>query len=272
MNICERISCHDFIEIGEYVYFSNWFYNGLFKVEIKTGKTFFLGSFEGEKLFEKNIHWKMMLKNDKIYFFPRRGYHMHIYHVFDKKMQAVEIRKKDEKFFVIGEVMLEDDCIIFFSEQENYPIKKLKLNTLEVSQVKDMLPISEKCLPGYKNSSLASTIEKYHFIKYINYISWSRISNEKWYSFMPLGCHLLYYTERSNDLEVFPLTVINEEELREYLYKVKFEILKTSVLVELEDFKISSFIDAMNALNIFKLEQCKNKYIVGEKIWKIMGK
>ena len=69
MNMIERISCHRFVEIDGYAYFSNWFYNGLFKVEIKTGKTIFIGCFEKENFFEINIHAEVFRRENKIYFF-----------------------------------------------------------------------------------------------------------------------------------------------------------------------------------------------------------
>ena len=50
MRALERIACTNFVETDGYAYFSGRYYNGLYKVELETGKTAFLGYFEDEKL------------------------------------------------------------------------------------------------------------------------------------------------------------------------------------------------------------------------------
>ena len=55
MSVAGRISCRNFVDWNGYAYFSNWFYNGMFKVEIGTGNTTFLGHFEGDGFEFKGI-------------------------------------------------------------------------------------------------------------------------------------------------------------------------------------------------------------------------
>lgn len=268
MNALKRISCHNFIEVDGYAYFSNWFYNGLFKVEIKTGKTFFLGSFEGEKFFEPNIHWKIGLKEDRIYFFPRRGFHMHIYHLSDKTMQAIEIRKKTEKFFIIDNIILEGDYIIFLPQEKSDPIRRWDENTYKVTTVNGEFMIQEKLLYELENNSLSAIIEK-NRIRFANQISWKKLSDGNWYSFMPLGKELLCYSEEKNNLKIVPLVVNNPKEYQEHLHKVKMDFAKIEIFYEFWDFKVQNLINReVLSVLLKKEDDQENKYGSGKMIWK----
>ena len=123
MKRLERISCHNFVEINGNIYFSNWFYNGLFKVEYETGKTTFLGYFNDEKLTEKNIHLEVFLEEQKIYFLPRRGRHIHIYDLSDAFIQSIEIRKDSDEFDVIIDVMKKIIVLFSFLLRINFQLK-----------------------------------------------------------------------------------------------------------------------------------------------------
>ena len=129
MNVLERISCHNYIIANGYAYFSNWFYNAMFKVEIATGKTTFLGIFEDEAISERNIHCELFLRDEKIYFCPgRRGRHVHIYNLVNHLMQRVEIRKNSE-LLTISEVVLGDRSAFFVPQHKRFSVKKLDLES-----------------------------------------------------------------------------------------------------------------------------------------------
>lgn len=186
MDALERIACHNFVVADGYAYFSSWFYNGLFKVEILTGRTTFLGYFEGEKLSQRNIHWELLLKNGRIYFLPKMGRHMHIYKLSDQSMERVEIRSDSEKAFVAGEHRLQ------YKTEDSYPASML--------------------------------MEEYH-IERADRASWKRLSDGSWYGFLPMGRQLLRYSEETQELYSMPLAVVNGEELEKHLHKVRQSLL-----------------------------------------------
>lgn len=274
MNMLESISSYNFVEVDGYAYFSNLFYNALFKVEIETGRATFLGNFENEKISENNIHLEAVLEKDKIYFFPRRGNSMYIYHLTDRTLQAVEIRKKSEGFFVIEEVILEEDYIFFLPQKENNPIIKLDRNTCKVTKVSDKLRVQGKCLSEYRNRIPVTIVEKYN-IKHGLPISCRQMSNGKWYCFMPIGRQILCFRDGDYNLETIPLTVVNEPELQRYLYKVKQELFKARIFFpEFTDFKIQEFLEAVILFDKSIGTCCKGEdgYSIGEIVWKTVRK
>ena len=106
----------------------------MFKVEIRTGNTTFLGSFEGEKLFEINIHKEIFRLDNKIFFCPRRGGNVHIYDLSEETMSSISVRKKEEEFFVIDKAILEDGAIYLMPKQSEFPVRKLDLKSLRLTE------------------------------------------------------------------------------------------------------------------------------------------
>lgn len=271
MSVFERISCHKFVEVNGYAYFSNWFYNGMFKVEIKTGKTTFLGSFEGEKLCEINIHKEIFLRDGKIYFCPRRGGRIHIYNLADQSQCSVSIRKSDKEFFVTDNVFLEDNLVYFIPKQKDFSVRKLDLKSLTVTE--------ESRAFNYQGSSLTENkevfpnpglIEKYR-IERAEFFSWNQIYSKIWYGFLPLGRQLLKYTEGRNRIEKIPLTVINGEVLNEYLRKVREEAFNEELIVENKyKLDIQDFLDSMKMTEFSKSDGLNGNCRIGKKIWNIL--
>ena len=270
MNMFESISSYNFVEVNGYAYFSNLFYNAFFKVELKTGKTFFLGNFENEMLAENNLHLEVMLEEDHIYFFPRRGRHMFVYQLSDQSMRAVEIRKKSECFFVIEEVILKDNYIYFIPKQNNTPIKRMEKNTFRVTNVSNKLIVQGKCLSKDRNIIPTSIVKKYN-IQHGTPISCKQIFNGKWYCFIPVGRQLSCFSEGVNTLEFIPLTVVNEIEFQQYLYKVKQELFEARLFfdecdgVKFEEFLEATIFSSVLKENYYKMGKWRS---MGEKIWK----
>lgn len=270
MNRLERIGACNFIEINEEIFFSNCFYNGLFKVESKTGKTTFLGHFENEKLTERNIHLELFLKGRKIYFLPRRGHHIHIYDLDYYFIESIEIKKKSERFYIIENIMLENNNLIFFPFKENFPIKKFDLNTLKIKDVDYGLEFKKEFILEKKNDFPApELIEKYN-IKLPDFFLCKKMSNGKWCGFLPTGRQMLWYREGEDEFEVIPLAVTNQIKLNKYLDKVKQEIMK-------EPFHESEQINIMWMMNEQKIigktiGKNFSAVCLGKKIWKSVVK
>lgn len=272
MNMLESISSYNFVEIGGYAYFSNLFYNALFKVEIKTGKTIFLGSFENEKIAETNIHFGVMISEGQVYFFPRLGRYMHVYNLSDGTIQAVEVRKKSEQFIWFEDIILNDNFVYFIPKQDNAPIKKVEWNTYKVSSIHNRLLIKGERLFKYRNSVPKAIVERYK-IKYGEVVSCKQLNGGKWYFFKPIGRQMLYFTEGTNNLENVILTVVNEEELKKYLYKVKKNLFKTKIFFrEFEGFRLLEFLEVLILSDrvVWNRLEAENEYNIGKTVWNTM--
>ncbi len=272
MNMLESISSYNFVEIDGYAYFSNLFYNALFKVDIKNGKTTFLGYFKDEKIAETNIHFGVMIKEGKICFFPRLGRHMHVYDLSDGKIQSIEIRKESEPLFWIEDVVFKDDFVLFLPRQNNVPIKKVKWDTYKVSNINNRQNVNGEYLFKYRNFVPETIIEKYK-IKYGEVASCKQIFDGKWYFFKPIGRQISYFTRASNELENIILTVINEDELKKHIGEVKKNLFKTRTFyVEYEGFRLQGFLEVLRLSDGTEREcyEGGNKYSSSKMVWKSM--
>lgn len=267
MKRLERISCHNFVEINGNIYFSNWFYNGLFKVEYETGKTTFLGYFNDEKLTEKNIHLEVFLEEQKIYFLPRRGRHIHIYDLSDAFIQSIEIRKDSDEFDVIIDVMKQDNCLIFFPFKNKFPIKKLDMTTLKVTDIDSKQKLRGKYLSKEKDCFPAVELLEKYDISGRKYFSWKKMPNGKWCGFMPMEAQILYYIEGIPKLEIIPLTVVNGQELEEYLCRLKPILIKEGSVQESQKMHIRQFEEEFIDVSISNENNFKYNNIIGKEIW-----
>lgn len=228
-------------------YFSNWFYNGFFKVEINTGKTTFLGHFNDEKISEANVHKEIFLKNNKIYFCPRRGRHVHIYNLSDQSLHSVEIKKASENYFYKS-IILEEDKVFLIPEHKELPVKTLDLELLEVATI-DQCPdiYCGKDISEYKDIfPRPDLVEKYHVERGDGFF-WRRVPDGSWYGFLPIGCALLQYVEGTDEFQEIPLVVTNKENLRHYLYKVRESLLEDKLISE-EMVNLQEYLEAVTAV------------------------
>lgn len=269
MKRLERISCHNFVEVDGDIYFSNWFYNGLFKVEIKTGRTTFLGYFNDENLTERNIHWELFLKGKRIFFLPRRGSHVHIYDLTRKSIESIEIRNATDEFDVIIEVIMQEDYLIFFPYEKKFPIKRLDLTTLKVENVDEGSKIKGKYLSEQKEIFPAPELLEQYDIEGRDFFSWKKIMNGKWCGFMPMGRQMLWYTEGIPKLEMIPLILTNDVRLKKYLYNLGLTLMKEEAVQESRFIGVGQLDDRFLNENITSYDYFVYNNI-GKKVWKIV--
>lgn len=261
----EKISCHNFVLVDEYAYFSNCFFNGFFKVNIWTGKTYFLGWFRDEKKYEKNIHKEIFERDLKIYFCPRKGSHVHVYNLLDKSMLSIEVRRKSEQKYLIREVVCGDKYIFFLPNQKGCFIKVLDLKTEKIFEIDGNFEPQGKYLseckdifPNYK------LIEKYYEKNFNNFF-WKQIFRENWYVFFPMGGKLIKYKRGSDYFEEIPLEVVNSTELEKYINKVQIELLEERIVLE-KSLKLPKFMKCIKVMKKYKgTNICYND--VGNIVW-----
>ncbi len=262
----ERISCHDFIEFDGYAWFSNWFYNGLFQVEIETGKTKFLGGFEDEKPYARNIHWETFKRDEKIYFCPWKGRHLHTYDLTRRSLQSIEIRKESEGFFTVQDILLAGNEVFCVPEQQNAKIKRIDLQSQKVTEVNRKVDLQGKKISERREAfPAAGRIEELH-TGHADEFFWRRSADKKWHAFLPEGRRLLCYMEESDELETIPLTLINGDELEAYLYRVKKEQVKRKIATE-KAMRYEEFFKILENEKICRETDLSDRVGVGKTIW-----
>ena len=234
MLVTEKISCIHFVEVDGCAFFSNRFYNGLFMVEIATGKTTFLGDFQNERISKRNMHKEIFLKDRNIYFCPRRGRHIHIYNLEDRSIQAIEVRKEAEEPFIVEEVILGEKEIFFLPDQKNFSVRKLNMETLVVTEVIEGKEFHGQYLSKHKDIFPRPELIEDYDIELADRFFGRWGPDEIWYGFLPMGCHLVKYKKDKDSLEIIPLVLMNRKDLKGYLSKVKKELLKREVVTEKE--------------------------------------
>lgn len=266
MDFLKRIACINFVEADGYAYFSDKFYNGWYKVELKTGATTFLGHFENEKLSQRNIHREIFLRDHKIYVCPWKGRHVHIWNLADQTFRSIEIRRKDEEAYFIEEVFLGEKSVFFVPDSPGFPIKKMDLESLSVTGLSAKYEIQGEALSKSKDIfPNPELIEEYH-IEYPEEFFWRKISDREWYAFRIMGCHSLHYVTGWNKLEITPLIVVNRNELEEHLYRVKNELLRENLVLE-ESVRFHDLLKVIEMEEAYKTNDLKRDSYMGEKVW-----
>lgn len=274
MSKYERISCHHFVERNGYAYFSNWFYNGLFQVELKTGKTMFLGTFINERQDELNIHWELLLQGDLIYFFPRRGRHIHVYSLADGTHSAVETRKVSEAFFPIGEVVIDSPNIFLLPKEGSIPVRRFDLNTWDMAiDTTDAYNTRNGIWLSQSHEVFPDTLllERYQIEK-ADKFSWMHMPDGRWCAFLPMGRQLLWYAPQTQEIKAVPLTVINEEELEAYLQPLRRACLHQKQVLENSSLTFCEYLKTIVLQTDDEKTQNENNFdfTIGDNIWKYL--
>lgn len=263
MDIFGRIGAFNFTEEKGYIYLSNFFYNGLFKLEVKTGETVFLGHFKGEKLCGMNIHKEVFRINDHIYFCPMRGRHLHIYDLADQSMRAIEIRKRDEDFFVVRNVILDKRNVFFIPRENRFSIRKLDLDSLKVIKLSRQMKIEGKDLSECEDKfPIERYREKFCIEGRINRVFWGQTS-KGWYGFLSNGKYLLQYREGTEEIGTIPFTVMNKTALEQYLPKVIEELSEEPFIPE-GRWGVQEFLEYLKAEKNFMHDSFEDNESIGE--------
>ena len=82
---------------GDYGYGSEYDKNGLYRVDINSGKCLFINLFEGEYINKKRLHCSAEWIGDKIYFIPGSAQNVSIYDLKNGKIETINIPKPSKK-------------------------------------------------------------------------------------------------------------------------------------------------------------------------------
>lgn len=110
--------------------------NGLFEIELNTGKCKYIGLFPNEDLFQEYIHLSAVYCQQKAFFFPQRGNYISVYDIKHQNIIQIGFEKCEyphySKNFKIGQVFTYKDKV--FAVGATYPyVLVINADTLETS-------------------------------------------------------------------------------------------------------------------------------------------
>ncbi len=116
----DRINLHSgtVIRVKDDVYFSEAFFNGLFKINVNNFSVDFIGRFSEERWERDFMHVKNTVQyQDTLVFFPLCSRHIHMYNVTlgEEKCVTIPIPENSE-FAMLGSIQVEDKIWIFPGE------------------------------------------------------------------------------------------------------------------------------------------------------------
>ncbi len=124
--------------------------NGLFYYDLVKKKTEFVMLFPREDLDSSFIHWKCLLYNSCIFFFPKYGENIHIFELESNKMKTLHFTEK------VLESCISGDYIWLFCSDSRKHLFKMNLSTYEIEYVEDFFAESNRLFGN--NSILLSRV------------------------------------------------------------------------------------------------------------------
>lgn len=120
----------------EIAYGSAGGFNGLFEIELDTGRCKYIGLFPNEKLSQEFIHLSAVYCQRKAFFFPHRGNYISVYDMNSQNIIQINLDKCDypyySKNFKIGEVFAHKNKV--FAVGATYPyVLVINADTLETT-------------------------------------------------------------------------------------------------------------------------------------------
>lgn len=145
----EAIGFHDFYSDGEYIWVASNNCNGLFKININSMETEYMGSFPDENLKGLHLYRSLTKVGSKLYFTPFMAENIGVYDLDTNKFCAgPELRDKDIPFKFERSVVF-NDCIYFLPQRYN-AIVKYEIKTNKISYIDEyMSEFTEKSSEKY---------------------------------------------------------------------------------------------------------------------------
>jgi len=150
-------TAHSFVLFEGYFYYSSINNNGLYRFDLKTKTTEFIGYFPEEKMNGRHLHSKAICIEGKIYFTPMSANYISIYDVNKNTIESINISNTvgsiESKYY---DCVNDNDYIYFIPSRARYIIK-MNINNWELSyhdEWNDCINLEEKTsIPIFKSGS-----------------------------------------------------------------------------------------------------------------------
>ena len=110
--------------VGNDLYFSSNYLNGLYKKDIRTGEVQFLGCFPKEKVGKDHLHKACYLWNDYLIFMPESSFHLHMWNINKMQFDTVDLDRYSDHY-AFGDGCVVDDSVIIFPAVLEQPLLRI---------------------------------------------------------------------------------------------------------------------------------------------------
>ncbi len=158
MNKMEKIgniSFHSFVRIDDSIYFSALNCNGLYKYDMNSGVTEYMGAFPLENKNVRHLHGMVKYIDGKIYFVPMFGKYLSIYDIREKAFDTIKLglMDDDKSYYRYYDAIPYNDLLLLIPGRASKIISiNIKNGELQyIDEWKKLIPNEEK--PTFKNGS-----------------------------------------------------------------------------------------------------------------------
>lgn len=142
-----KINLHfrSFIRVNNILYFSEAFFNGLFKMNLEDFSVKFICHFSGENEKKLLLHGQSVIRyEDYIYFFPTCSRRIHYYNFVSNKEHDIIIPISEDKEFVVGSVLQKDNIVWLVSTDLSNGIYVLDMKERTIEKDKTLSAMLQK--------------------------------------------------------------------------------------------------------------------------------
>lgn len=123
------------------IIFSENYLNGLFEMEIETGRTRYITNFPDEDRTKKLMHKRAFIYKEKIVFAPNQGDHVHIYNIETGEILAVQVLKNNNSRYAFLDMALVDNILYIIPGTAEQPIITLDMDDHSVRVITHKLDV-----------------------------------------------------------------------------------------------------------------------------------
>lgn len=109
-----HLGCRAYVRDGNIVWFSNFTFNGLFKVDLDTGKVDFVHKFDGIPINQVATHGFALKRNNELVFFPLYDDKIIVYNIRNDQQEAVAMPKADVSQGLLSGICANGNQVLLF--------------------------------------------------------------------------------------------------------------------------------------------------------------
>ncbi len=129
MEITGYAHFNDIAEVNGYYYYSETFFNGLFRVKIGERNAEFLGFFPEEDSKQPDLHRKIVKIGTKLYFIPIVAWGISVYDTETGSFQYIRIQSNTNQIPHYSELIKVNNEFILFPERKHADILKVDFDS-----------------------------------------------------------------------------------------------------------------------------------------------
>ncbi len=114
------------------IWFSSMLFNGLYKYDISTQQTHFIGSFPKEKRNEWRLHGKALKIDHEIFFLPNRSKYIHVYDIERHQIYSYDMKTKER--INCKNAIYYKGCIYFVGNDSEITLYEMNAKTKKIKK------------------------------------------------------------------------------------------------------------------------------------------